>query len=255
MSPEVSSIEGALATPPVTAGQLADAAALVVAEPAEVGPVADAAVRRAPEPLVRQLNLALRRPADFGGAAVLPLLLDELAWAEQRERGVVWLPDEMQRFDAEAELRGFDDAQGHVLAAQYGEEAHRRGWLRPDRLLTAEEHAAIAAELACWQPATDPTLDQMVDRFGEPSVVFGGAEPGRPRTLGYVSTDREAELIRLVFDGQGVLLAFHPAFEGFVCGTTPRGLLWQRSRLTPAPVPGGAPPSGRGGGRAAGGAR
>ncbi|GAA1984806.1 hypothetical protein [Kitasatospora viridis] len=96
------------------------------------------------ELLIDELNRKLRRPSECGGTAELPLLLDELAWAESGERGVEWLVDELRRVDPLALLRKYDDAQGHVLASQYGEDAHRRGWLRLDRTLTAAEHDEVS---------------------------------------------------------------------------------------------------------------
>ncbi|WP_240930035.1 hypothetical protein [Streptomyces coryli] len=60
------------------------------------------------------------------------------------------------------------------MASAYAEFARRCGWLRPDRVLGAQD---VTAE------------------FGAPSVLFGGSNPLYGKTLGYLSEDPEQPIV------------------------------------------------------------
>ncbi|MEY9875283.1 hypothetical protein ABH931_004784 [Streptacidiphilus sp. MAP12-33] len=142
------------------------------------------------------LNLALRRPDEYGGLEAVARLLDRLAASEPPSPdGAVWLPDTLARMSTAGLLRqAFPDPELHVVVAQYAEDAHRRGWLRVDRTLAPAEHADLVGALRDWM-REDRTFPEVVARFGDPSVVHGPAEPDRPKTLTYVTTDRQAPVV------------------------------------------------------------
>jgi hypothetical protein len=156
------------------------------------------------ELLVERLNRALRRPADFGGLPARRSLLDRLA-ADAGDAGdagaaagTVWLADTNARLSDAALLRHcLTDPEVHVAAAQYAEDAHRLGWLRPDRMLPAARHAALVEGVLEWARADRDGAD-VVAAYGPPSVTFGDPDPRRPKTLGYVGAD-----------GRGPLVSFH----------------------------------------------
>lgn len=51
------------------------------------------------------------------------------------------------------------------------------------------EHAGLVAGVIGWA-GSDRTLLDVVGKFGPPSVVFGPADPGLPKTLGYATRER-----------------------------------------------------------------
>ncbi|MFI0939696.1 hypothetical protein [Streptomyces sp. NPDC021020] len=145
---------------------------------------------RTRELLLGALNAAVRRPGEHGGLGVVARLLGELAAREPWGGEAVWLADTNARLTPSMLLReGFSGADVHVVASQYGEDAYRRGWLRLDRTLTAGEHAGLVAGVLGWA-GSDRTLLDVVGEFGAPSVVFGPADPGLPKTLGYAARER-----------------------------------------------------------------
>ncbi|WP_439678278.1 hypothetical protein [Embleya sp. MST-111070] len=94
-----------------------------------------------------QVNLALRRPGMYGDEVALRLLVDHLLFTEGR-------PDAWTTQQRQWEERGAWTSQGiagafgdllprdcrsYSVASVYAEFAHRRGWLNPDRVLTADE--------------------------------------------------------------------------------------------------------------------
>jgi hypothetical protein len=154
--------------------------------------------------LIGIFNKAVRRPAQFGGIGVLALLLDEIEAAERGgaadlEGGLVWLPDGNARLSPAAILRHFlPDPDIHVAASQYGVDAHRRGWLRLDRTLSAQEHDRLVEQAATWANL-DRTLHEVFDEYGQPSVVFGDSDPRSAKTLGYAAEDRAAGVVTFHF--------------------------------------------------------
>lgn len=73
----------------------------------------------------------------------------------------------------------------HCVASVYAEFAHRRGWLRSDRLLSAGEHPALRAKVRPWAQ-TDRSWTDVIPEFGPPSILCGGTSPLYSRTLGYL---------------------------------------------------------------------
>ncbi|MEU1086635.1 hypothetical protein ABZ401_07320 [Streptomyces sp. NPDC005892] len=153
--------------------------------------------------LVEQLNSALRRPGIFSqGDAALRMLVDHLLFVERQPE--VWA--EEQRSWAS---RGAGSSTGlgcmfeelmpgghdqNCVASVYAEFAHRRGWLRPDRLLPADEHHALRARVRPWAQ-TDRSWADVLSEFGPPSILCGGTSPLYSKTLGYLGEDREEPMV------------------------------------------------------------
>ncbi|MFJ4095068.1 hypothetical protein ACIPYS_26060 [Kitasatospora sp. NPDC089913] len=145
--------------------------------------------------LLEEFNQAVRRPDEFGGLSVVARLLDRIAEGEQRTTGSVWIPDTNARLAPSAMLRGaFPDSDVSVIASQYGEDAHRRGWLRLDRDLTPAEHAGVVDRAVAWSES-DRSLGDILAEFGPPSVTFGPQDPHRPKTLSYATDDPMAPVV------------------------------------------------------------
>lgn len=147
------------------------------------------------ERLLEQFNRAVRRPEDFGGLSAVARLLDRLAATEPHGEDHGWIPDTNARMAPSSMLREIlADPDIHVAASQYGEDAHRRGWLRPDRTLTPSEHCVLVDSAATWSK-DDHSFHEITATFGSPSVTFGSTDPGGPRTLSYVTADRTAPVV------------------------------------------------------------
>ncbi|MFJ1939052.1 hypothetical protein ACIOGZ_41170 [Kitasatospora sp. NPDC088160] len=152
-------------------------------------------VDREHERLLEKFNQAVRHPEEFGGLSTVASLLDRIAVSEPRTAGSVWIPDTNARLAPSAMLRGaFPDSDIYVIASQYGEDAHRRGWLRLDRTLTPAEHSVVVDGAVAWSE-TDRSLPEIVAEFGPPSVTFGPQAPRRPKTLTYATADRAAPVV------------------------------------------------------------
>ncbi|MFJ9694326.1 hypothetical protein [Kitasatospora sp. NPDC101183] len=176
--------------------------------------------------LVERFNAAVRHPGEHGGVGQLARLLDALAQSE----GERWIVDGNARLSMTALVRYcYPQPEIHVVAAEYGDAAHRRGWLRLDRALGADDYGSLLGSVDDWAKR-NRTLDQVLDAYGPPSVVFGDPGPRTAKTLGYGSEDREAPLLAFHFgDGKGAaqarLLAFRSGddlFEAYM-GFTPHG--------------------------------
>ncbi|MFD4907856.1 hypothetical protein [Kitasatospora purpeofusca] len=147
------------------------------------------------ERLLEEFNQAVRRPDEFGGLSAVARLLDRIAKSEQPATGPVWIPDTNARLAPSATLRGiFPDSDISVIASQYGEDAHRRGWLQLDRRLTPAEHAVVVDRAVAWSE-TDRSLVDILAEFGPPSVTFGPPELYRPKTLSYATDDPSAPVV------------------------------------------------------------
>ncbi|MEC4576261.1 hypothetical protein [Streptomyces virginiae] len=152
--------------------------------------------------LIDQLNLALRRPGMFGGEVAFRVLLDHLlfverqpeAWSELtqgwEERGLWTSTGPAGAFQAvfPAQMGGSE------VASVYAEFAQRRGWLKPDRVLTGEEYDALTGRVRRWA-AVDRTWPDVTAEFGPPSVLFGGSNPLYGKTLGYLSADPHQPMV------------------------------------------------------------
>ncbi|WP_220093388.1 hypothetical protein [Actinacidiphila glaucinigra] len=165
-------------------------------------PTAFAAAEEIHAHLVDQLNLALRRPGMYGGATALRILIDHLLFVERQ-------PEAWAQLQREWEDRGlwtstgisgaFRDlfprqADDHVIASVYAEFVHRRGWLKPDHVLTGEAYEALAGRVRQWA-AVDRTWAEVTAEFGSPSVLFGGNNPLYGKTLAYLTEDPQRPMV------------------------------------------------------------
>ena len=157
--------------------------------------------------LLDSLNDAVRHPELFGGTAAVVELLDTLSAADpDGGPGAAWIPDSDSRTVATL-LRGcFGEADAPLVASQYGEDAHRRGWLRLDRALGGEELDGLLDRVLDWSEDRRQ-LPDVLDEFGEPSVVYGDPAPDAPKTLGYTGEHPDAPIAVFHFGALGVLYA------------------------------------------------
>ncbi|GGQ65334.1 hypothetical protein [Kitasatospora griseola] len=157
--------------------------------------------------LLDSLNAAVRRPELLGGAAAVVELLNTLAAADpDTGLGTAWIPDTASR-TVSTLLRGsFGEADAALVASQYGEDAHRRGWLRLDRALGEEELGQLLDRVLDWSEDRRRLADVLAE-FGEPSVVYGDPAPDAPKTLAYTGEDREARIAVFHLGAHGELYA------------------------------------------------
>lgn len=151
--------------------------------------------------LLRELNLALRRPGMYGGEIALRILFDHLAHGERREER--WSTGR-QSWEARGAFTptGVSGAFAQVVpgryeygvASVYAEFARTQEWLQADRTLTAPEYSALSTTIRTWG-AHDRTLTEVVDAFGPASVLFGGNNPLYGKTLGYFTDAAEDPMI------------------------------------------------------------
>ncbi|MEV6852682.1 hypothetical protein ACIF6I_06690 [Streptomyces microflavus] len=153
--------------------------------------------------LVEQLNSALRCPGMFSQRdAALWMLVDHLLFVECQPE--VWAEEQRSW-----ESRGAGSSTGlggmfeelmpggydqKCVASVYVEFAHRRGWLRPDRLLPADEHHALRARVRQWAQ-TDRSWADVLSEFGPPSILCGGTSPLYSKTLGYLGEDPDEPMV------------------------------------------------------------
>ncbi|MFD7616161.1 hypothetical protein [Streptomyces sp. NPDC059802] len=152
--------------------------------------------------LVGQLNLALRRPGMFGNELGLRILVDHLLFVECRpealaEQQRVW--EERGAWSNIGVAGAFrdlipDSYYEYGMASVYAEFAHRRGWLKPDRVLGSDEYAALQGSVRQWA-GEDRVWADVVDEFGSPSMLFGGTNPLYGKTLGYLTENPEEPMV------------------------------------------------------------
>lgn len=152
--------------------------------------------------LIDQLNLALRRPGMYGGEVAFRILIDHLlfverqpeAWDQQKQR---W--EEQELWTPIGPGGAFQDvfpAQGdcYEVASVYADFARLRGWLKPDRVLTAEDYESLTGRVRGWA-AADRTWADVTAEFGPPSVLFGGNNPLYGKTLSYLAEDPQQSAV------------------------------------------------------------
>lgn len=151
--------------------------------------------------LVTHLNGALRRPGMYGGEVAIRLYFDAVAFTDAAEQAWKQELEDLQtrRASFSTGVRGaFQDLWGEAhegaVASVYAEIAHRQGWLRCDRTLTSAEHDEIRRVSETWC-RKDRLLSDVVAEFGPPSVLFGGNNPNRPKTLAYATDQRDDALL------------------------------------------------------------
>ncbi|MFD8597840.1 hypothetical protein ACFV1L_22825 [Kitasatospora sp. NPDC059646] len=161
--------------------------------------------------LLDAFNDAVRRPELFGGPAAVVALLDALAAADpdgdpDGDRGTGWTPGTDAPTVSTLLRDSFGDADPPLVASQYGEDAHRRGWLRLDRALADEDLRALLDRALDWSE-DGRRLPEVLAEFGDPSVVYGDPAPDAPKTLGYAGEDRRGPVAAFHFGPGGVLYA------------------------------------------------
>ncbi|GHH82634.1 hypothetical protein GCM10018781_67970 [Kitasatospora indigofera] len=151
--------------------------------------------------LVTQLNDALRRPGMWGGELAIRLTLDHLLFVERRQEA--WGDEqralEQRKAWTPTGVKGaFEGAlpadHGTSVASVYAEFAHRQGWLKLDRVLSADEYATMLAAIDSWA-SQDRVWADVISAFGAPSVLFGSTNPYYGKTLGYVTADLSAPML------------------------------------------------------------
>ncbi|MFJ9106556.1 hypothetical protein [Streptomyces sp. NPDC102283] len=153
--------------------------------------------------LIEQLNSALRRPGTFSqGDAALWMLVNHLLFVECQPE--VWAEEQRSWASrGSGSSTGLGGMFGELMpggndqdcvASVYTEFAHRRGWLRPDRLLAADEHHALRARVRQWA-RTDRSWADVLSEFGPPSILCGGDSPLYSKTLGYLGEDPEEPMV------------------------------------------------------------
>ncbi|MGW2870319.1 hypothetical protein [Kitasatospora sp. NPDC001225] len=165
-------------------------------------PTSLAAAEEIRDHLIDQLNLALRRPGMHGGEVAFRILIDHLLFVERQPEAWNQLKqswEEQGLWTSIGPSGAFQEifpAQGdcYEVASVYAEFAQRRGWLGPDRVLTAEEYEAVTDRVRGWA-AADRTWADVTAEFGPPSVLFGGNNPLYGKTLGYLSGDPQQPMV------------------------------------------------------------
>lgn len=146
--------------------------------------------------LVEEVNSMLRRLGMYGGEGALWAAMRHLAFVERdgeawQEQWRTWLDRSGRSTGVKGVFRdmspgreaGLDD-----VASVYAEFARGRGWLEPDRVLTAGDHARVRAEAPAWA-AEDRTWSDVTAEFGEPALLLGGTNPFYGKALGYFGPD------------------------------------------------------------------
>ncbi|AYG78479.1 hypothetical protein DWB77_00586 [Streptomyces hundungensis] len=121
----------------------------------------------------------------------LRMLMDHLLFAECRsgalsEQQRVW--EERGAWSSTGVAGVFRDLiperyYEYGIASVYAEFAHHRVWLKPDRVLDADEHAVLLGAVRQWA-GEDRVWRGVVDEFGTRSMLFGSnnsriVSPGR----------------------------------------------------------------------------
>ncbi|MEU7339639.1 hypothetical protein [Streptomyces sp. NPDC007074] len=154
--------------------------------------------------LIDQLNLALRRPGILGKESELALrmLMDHLLFVEFQPEALamqqrIW--EEHGVWSSTGVAGVFRDLVPERyyefgIASVYAEFAHRRGWLKPDRVLDRDDYAVLQSAVRQWA-GEDRLWNDVVDEFGTPSMLFGGNNPYYGKTLGYLTENVEEPMV------------------------------------------------------------
>lgn len=145
--------------------------------------------------LVGELNDALRRPEMWGGEVAIRTMLTHLLVMERDASPRRAYLDCANRrgMTSPTAVRGaleavLPDVRESDLASVAAEFARARGWLFSDRLLDADEYAALHGTFRTWA-GEDRQWPDVAAAFGPPSVLFGSTNPLYGKTLGYASQD------------------------------------------------------------------
>jgi hypothetical protein len=88
-------------------------------------------------------------------------------------------------------IRG-NDSSG--MASVHVEFAHRRGWLRADRILDARMYVALVSRARQWA-GEDRVWADVLAEFGPPSVHLGSNNPLYGKSLAYVGEDPDRPIV------------------------------------------------------------
>ncbi|MFI9543910.1 hypothetical protein ACIHAR_08200 [Streptomyces sp. NPDC052016] len=141
--------------------------------------------------LAAQVNLLLRRVGMYGGVPALWPAFEHLSFVEHgteawRAQGKEWLDRARRSTGVHGVFRDMSPGrrvQDHDEASVYAEFARRRGRLVPDRVMAADAYVSLREGVRAWAEE-DRTWPDVVEEFGEPSVLLGGASPYFGKTLG-----------------------------------------------------------------------
>ncbi|MEU0629618.1 hypothetical protein [Streptomyces sp. NPDC005989] len=152
--------------------------------------------------LIDQFNRALCSPSGFGGEIALHLLINHLLFIERQPEAFAqqrraW--EDSGAFTARGVTGAFRELipgrnYEEGMASVFAEFAQRRGWLKSERLLTAEAYEALKGSVRQWA-GKDRTWPDVTAAFGAPSVLFGGDNPLYGKSLGYLSEDMEQPMV------------------------------------------------------------
>ena len=132
------------------------------------------------EHLVESLNLMLKRPGMFGGWAAALTVIRNLNFIDGLDEGRIDVVDGNARVPSRFVAEQLPDPREDIYHSLFLPQLHQNGWFRPDRLLTAAEHAQLVSTLELWI-GEDRAGSEIVEAFGQPSWVHGGGQ-GSPRT-------------------------------------------------------------------------
>ncbi|MBE3013513.1 hypothetical protein IL992_30690 [Microbispora sp. NEAU-D428] len=154
---------------------------------------------------LNQVNGVLRRPGMYGRDETAErLLLEAMAavdgsltrwWAECDRLGERDASSGTGVMGAYSDILPAD-ALREATASVYAEIAHRLGWLELDRALSAAEFQRLSTDIGGWV-TQDRTLSEVIEAFGPPSLWIGGTNPFFPKTLAYVTANRDDKVICL----------------------------------------------------------
>ncbi|MEV0292430.1 hypothetical protein [Nocardia sp. NPDC050710] len=151
--------------------------------------------------LVNQVNLMLRRLGMFGGEPALWTLFDHLFFLEGDDHGVSDLHESWRERNAftptgaqGALRRLLPDTMRSALPSMYAEAARHRGWLDLDRTLTPDEYARLRTAIPSFVE-DDRTWSEVVEAFGQPSVLFGSTNRLYEKTLAYATADTSDPMV------------------------------------------------------------
>ncbi|WP_433663606.1 hypothetical protein ACQPW1_16660 [Nocardia sp. CA-128927] len=151
--------------------------------------------------LIDQVNLMLRRLDMFGGEPALWTVFDHLFFLEDADNGIADLHESWRARNAFTPTGVKGALQRHVpaclrsaLPSMYAEAARQRGWLTVDRTLTSDELTTLRASIETFV-AENRTWRDVLEAFGQPSVLFGGDNPRCEKTLAYATEDRSDPMV------------------------------------------------------------
>ena len=159
------------------------------------------------EHLIEQLNGMLKRPGMYGGWVAAMTVMWNLGYIDGLDEVHVHVVDSNARMPTRLVSERIPDPREDVYHSLFLPEIHRRGWFRPSRFLTADEHADLVAALDLWI-SHDRTRTDVIEMFGQPSWAHGGWQ-GSPRVMVYAAANPSKPMVYLVVvEDVGVIAAW-----------------------------------------------